>query len=212
MKKFVSVLLLLSFVFALCACGDSGTSAYDEKVLEIQAAIDAYEVEKAYNLCDEAMSLELDAEQQENIESLKNMVSLLCYPTTKVVQVDKLVSVTPTEIGENSYFEVGLLGEYDELFCRYTFGSTSERDLAAQEYKDYLDANFIYDSIREEDAYTSYQYVDSEGKTLGLQVFNTNYDSPDLVIFIDNDMFDADRIDKSSRKADLWDHSIILEN
>ena len=211
MKKIISFVLIFTFVFAFAACGtkDNGFTA---KEAEILAAIQSCKMEDAYTLCEDALLLELSDEEIQKVKDYKKTILSLCYSGTFIVKPESIISVTPTEVGKNSYFEVSLLNKYDELFCRYTFAKFSEKELAAQEYKKYFDANFTFIDINSKDKYTAYKYSDKNGNSLTLQVFNDNYSSNDFCVLIDNDLFDTNKIDTSNKRADLFDPSIIIVN
>ena len=209
MKKIILVVLIftLTFVFAACGAKDNGFAA---KEAEINAAINSCKMDDAYALCKEALLLELSDEEIQKVADYKIAILSSCYSGTFIVKAENIISVTPEEVGKNSYFEVSLLEKYDELFCRYTFAKFSEKELAAQEYKKYFDDNFTSIDINVEDKYTTYKYSDENGNGLSLQVFNDEYSSNDFCVILDKDLFDSAKIDMSNRSADLFDSSIII--
>ncbi len=211
MKKIVSFVLIFVFIFAFAACGakDNGFTA---KETEILAAMNSCKMEEAYTICEEALLLELSDEEIQKVTDYKKSILSFCYSGTFIVKPENIISVSPTEVGKSSYFEVSLLDKYDELFCRYTFAKFSEKELAAQEYKQYFDTNFTFIDINAKDKYTSYKYSDKNGNSLTLQVFNDNYSSNDFCVILDKDLFDSAKIDTSNKRADLFDSSIIIVN
>ena len=103
-----------------------------------------------------------------------------------------------------------MLKEYDEVFCRYTFAKDSEKDLVAQQYQEYLDTKYQFVDVNVDAKYTTYQYADENGNGLKLQIFDENYSSNDIVIILDADLFDLNRIDVSNNSAELFDPSILV--
>ena len=209
MKKIISFALILVLIFTFAACGakDNGFVA---KEAEIVAAINSCKMEDAYALCKEALLLELSDEEIQKVADYKRAILSSCYSGTFIVKAENIISVTPEEVGKNSYFQVSLLDKYDELFCRYTFAKFSEKELAAQEYKKYFDDNFTFIDINVKDKYTTYKYSDKNGNSLSLQVFDDSYSSNDFCVILDKDLFDLDKIDTSNKRADLFDASIVI--
>ena len=209
MKKIISFILIFIMIFSFTACGGMG-NGFAEKEEEIIAAMNACKMEEAYALCDEALSLKLTDEEAEKVMDYKKSILTLCYSGTFIIKPGSFISVDPTEVGKNSYFQVSLLKDYDELFCRYTFEKFSEKELAAREYKQYLDDLFIAIDVSTKEKYTIYKYTDTHGNGISLQVFNENYSSHDFCVILDADLFDTDKIDMSNKRADLFDASIIV--
>lgn len=212
-KRVLSI-LFAAVILCLCTACNNTAALYEEKIAEIEEAFASADVEYAYELCNEALSLDLNEEQIAVITECQNEISSVCYPTTWLVQPEYISDISPEQVGKNSFFTVSMLLEdkYDSVFCRYTYDKESEKDLAGQRYKDYLDAKYIYLDTKYDSEYVYYTYANDDGNGIGLQIFNNNYDSNDICIMIDCDFFDLSRIDTSNRRASLTDHSIIISN
>lgn len=180
----------------------------EQAIAEIKQAIDALEMETAYNLCVECLMLDITEEQRNKIYSYEQIILDNCYSGTFIVKIDSITEITPSDIGKNSYFEVGILKEYDEVFCRYTYNKHSEKEMVAKQYKEYLDSKYTFLGTTAKNKYIVYEYADEQGNGLGLQVFDENYGSADITILLDADFFDVNIIDMSNDRADLFDPSI----
>lgn len=208
MKRFILFLLICCLSFSMFACGkDNGFSTLEEQII---AAIDACDAKTAYKLCGDALALDLTEEETTLVANYKTTIRSLCYAGTLIVQPENIIAASPSTVGEHSYFSVSMLQKYDEVFCRYTFEKQSEKELAAQQYKEYFDAYFTYLDLKVDDDYVVYNYSDETGNSIKLQVFNPSYTRNDFVVTLDSDLFDMTAIDTNKRSADLFDTSIVL--
>lgn len=209
-----TILLILSLITLICftACGNKSAEQFEELSGKINTAITSCDMETAYQLCKSASSFGFSEEQMKEIKRYEMAIQELCYPGTFVVKPENIIEPKPIEIGKNSYFTVGMLKKYDEVFCRYTFNKNSEKDLAAQQYKKYLNSLFTYLDLDVGKNYTVYRFADKNGNSIRLQVFDNDYRTPDFCVTLDSDIFDLSKIDTSELYSSLNDSSILLNN
>lgn len=217
MKKILSMVILLVLIVSLTACGrDNAISEEKETVNlevygeQIEDSMRKADFREAYNLCDEALKLELTENQHDTIEEYRRNILSICYPGTFVAMPESVIEVVPKSVGDDSYFTIGILKEYSEVFCRYTFNKMSEKKLAVQQYKDYLDTYYTYLDLRVDDDYTTYNYSDKTGNSIKIQVFDDDFSSADFCVFLDSNLYDLNRINTDNKRASLLDTSILI--
>lgn len=198
-------------IISLAGCSNKVDALYEEYATQIEDEILHANLETAYTLCLEALSLDLNDEQRKDINSLRLTILEIAFPGTWVVQPEYIISVEPKRAGGfGSYFTVGMLNKYDNVFCQYGFDKESERDLAAEQYNDYLDEKYNYLDLKVTDGYICYYYADEKGNSLKLQILTEEHDGYVFVIHLDSDLYEKERMDLSNSRASLLDTSILL--
>ena len=187
--------------------------SFEQLVVEIEGKISSADLEEAYNLCKEALGSELDAKQREKIENQKAVILEVAFPGTFVARPEYVIDIEPKK-AEGIFFSVRSLtdeNEYDEVACVYRFEKETERDLAFERYtQKYLDQKYNFLDVKFGSTldYTAYVYADDAGNSLTIQ---TSDDDADLILLLDKDLYDTDRIDMRLRSASLFDKAILIE-
>lgn len=218
MKKILLIVLTILIAFGVCACDDGSKAteeAFNNAIEQAETLVANAKMEEAYTVLGDVKSLDLTEEQLEKVKSYRNTILQMCFPGTFIVKPEIVTEVDVKNVSGNWKIRDLIANEHGGVWFTYEFEKISEKNLAAQQFRNALEQQYEFLDIKAaaSDA-MHYEYVDGKGNSLTVTVYDDDADTSSVRkwfnVVIDHDLYNLDLIDTSDQSKSLLDTSIIV--
>lgn len=219
MKRVLLIILTILIVFGLCACDDGSKAieeAFNSAIEQAETLAANAKMEEAYTILGDVKSLDLTEEQLEKVKSYRNTILQMCFPGTFIVKPEIVTEVDVKNVSGNWKIRDLIANEHGGVWFTYEFEKISEKNLAAQQFRNALEQQYEFMDINaaKGGGAMHYEYVDAKGSALTVTVYDDDADTKSVRtwfnVVIDHDLYNLDLIDTSDQSKSLLDTSIII--